>query len=1140
MKKIKDIVMKHKFITIILVLSIIKQIMVSCLPLLAISNGTHDDMMMVNMAENLLNGHWLGIYSQYTLVKGIFFPAFLALSNFIGISYINAANLLYTLACIFFIYAIKDFFKEKNQKKFMLIIFIILLFNPVSYASWTLQRVYRNGVTLAQVLFIFGGYFAVFLKRKENIKKSLFWICSAGIALATFFNTREDAIWILPFILVVTIILIGIKIIDEKGVKQKITHSLVMAIPIITLFVTNLLISSLNYYAYGIFTTNELNDSNFKNAMQSIYSVKNNEDIEYVSVTREKVKRLYKMSPSLNSIKDELEASMDAWSKLDRNPDDDEVEDGWFFWSLRDAVSNAGYYENAKKADNFYIKVSDEINSYVEENDVKTVMTMPSALMSPWRVGYTSKLINTSLTIFDYITSFDEVVTENPSSIDDGKDGLDRFRAISNEAAYANSNLFYLRGYVFSLDDEDITAKVYTKSGKFVKDITFDESDDVYSYYDDKGKNFENAKKCRFDIILKDITEPLELVIYNSRDEKIATIDITDRTIDNDEDIAYNIDNANYLNTATNYQKNVQKYVDRLNFIGDIYKVVNPILFVISIVLFVIITINVIINLIKKKYDLIPKYLILSSVLLSLIVLVFGVSYNEIASCDSIRYMYLSGAYPLLLIFELLVILGFYETYWLNKSKKDKEKIAKKLENIFIKVKGNVNKLSKGEKVFLIVMFVIMFLWALASPYNYGPDEYMRYLVPKYIYLHGTMPLPDDPSVVVTNFNASYAYYPLLLGSVISALFMKITSFFTTDAHAILVASRFTSVIFGVLFIYFMIKIAKKLFPNNRLAKNFMIVFSSLIPQLTFLSSYVNNDIIALAGCAMLVYAFLLLKDNLTLKASILYGISISIIALSYYNAYAYVLGGIIYFILIFVKKKDKKLSFEGKKFFKYGLLISLIVIVLCGYFFIRTAIVNDGDFLGMDSFLEACENTKDPNPNIKPSTRDTPKNLGMSMWEAMWTKHYMGESYVSLASKSFVGVFGYMNYPVNESIYTLYFVIVSLGLIGFLIHYFSSRKDYKKMIFYTCLIISGLITIFLGIYYMYATDYQPQGRYLYPMFTSLSIFVALGINKLLEIICKKLSRETFALLQVLVYIGLIILLVIAYISANMTFVNSI
>ena len=146
---------------------------------------------------------------------------------------------------------------------------------------------------------------------------------------------------------------------------------------------------------------------------------------------------------------------------------------------------------------------------------------------------------------------------------------------------------------------------------------------------------------------------------------------------------------------------------------------------------------------------------------------------------------------------------------------------------------------------------------------------------------------------------------------------------------------------------------------------------------------------------------FSLLKDNLTLKASILYGISISIIALSYYNAYAYVLGGIIYFILIFVKKKDKKLSFEGKKFFKYGLLISLIVIVLCGYFFIRTAIVNDGDFLGMNSFLEACENTKDPNPNIKPSTRDTPKNLGMSMWEAMWTKHYMGESYVSLASKS-------------------------------------------------------------------------------------------------------------------------------------------
>ena len=132
------------------------------------------------------------------------------------------------------------------------------------------------------------------------------------------------------------------------------------------------------------------------------------------------------------------------------------------------------------------------------------------------------------------------------------------------------------------------------------------------------------------------------------------------------------------------------------------------------------------------------------------------------------------------------------------------------------------------------------------------------------------------------------------------------------------------------------------------------------------------------------------------------------------------------------------------------------------------------------------------------------------------------------------------MNHPVNESIYVLYFVIISLGLIGFLIHYFSSRKDYKKMLFYTCLIISGLITIFLGIYYMYATDYQPQGRYLYPMFTSLSIFVALGISKLISLISRKISKETAILLQVLVYIGLIILLVIAYISANMTFVNSI
>ena len=44
-----------------------------------------------------------------------------------------------------------------KKQKALIFLCLILLFNPVSYAWWTLQRVYRNGITLAQVLIIIGG-----------------------------------------------------------------------------------------------------------------------------------------------------------------------------------------------------------------------------------------------------------------------------------------------------------------------------------------------------------------------------------------------------------------------------------------------------------------------------------------------------------------------------------------------------------------------------------------------------------------------------------------------------------------------------------------------------------------------------------------------------------------------------------------------------------------------------------------------------------------------------------------------------------------------------------------------------------------------------------------------------------------------
>ena len=52
---------------------------------------------MINIGNSLLSKKWLGTYDQFTLVKGMMFPLFLAISHYIGIPYTVATICLYII-----------------------------------------------------------------------------------------------------------------------------------------------------------------------------------------------------------------------------------------------------------------------------------------------------------------------------------------------------------------------------------------------------------------------------------------------------------------------------------------------------------------------------------------------------------------------------------------------------------------------------------------------------------------------------------------------------------------------------------------------------------------------------------------------------------------------------------------------------------------------------------------------------------------------------------------------------------------------------------------------------------------------------------------------------------------------------------
>ena len=468
----------------------------------------------------------------------------------------------------------------------------------------------------------------------------------------------------------------------------------------------------------------------------------------------------------------------------------------------------------------------------------------------------------------------------------------------------------------------------------------------------------------------------------------------------------------------------------------------------------------------------------------------------------------------------------------------------------FLKNNGESNyKLNKIEKLILLVFFVNVLVWIIFLPEHNAPDEAMRYLVPKYIFNHNKLPLPDNPEVINALFNASYAYYPLLLGSIISAVFMKIASLWSVSEMGLLIASRLTSLLFGTLFVYFLIKVSKRLFKGT--GKYFAIILGAFMPQVIFLSSYVNNDIIALSSSLMIILAWLsFLQDGVNYKNSLLLAIGIIICALSYYSAYGWILFSIIFYIANFIKRENGKLKFDYKKMFKYGIFIAVIVLIGISYFFIRNMIVNNGDMLGMNSFLNACE--KSTYLDLRPSNRKIAKNLGMGYLEMLKSTRWTGSSWFKFTIESFICVLGPMNTFINNWVYMFVFGLFLIGLFGMIIHFFmNTRKKPMEKVFYLSLLACLIIPILLSIQYSYATDYQAQGRYVYPLFGSLIIFTTFGIEALINLLFKiieKLSslmlkrkvklEKARKIIQNIVYISLIlVILYIMIILANRLFV---
>lgn len=436
-----------------------------------------------------------------------------------------------------------------------------------------------------------------------------------------------------------------------------------------------------------------------------------------------------------------------------------------------------------------------------------------------------------------------------------------------------------------------------------------------------------------------------------------------------------------------------------------------------------------------------------------------------------------------------------------------------------------------GERIkalfFYGTLLAAMLFFVFLQPFGEPPDETGRYLIVQYICLHGKLPHGADPEILLYGYGGSYGFQPILT-YIIQGYLLRFLFRFCKDGYLLLLAARLVNVAFGMLMAVYVRKTAKLLFTQTSWQWLFSILVMFL-PQSLFLHTYVNTDSMAMLSTAMMVYAWLKGRHTHWDRAScITLSAGISLCALSYYNAYGFILCSILFFVYTwFVRNPETgKLQLDWRGMLRKGIFISVMVLICISWWFIRNAVLYDGDFLGLSARAECTLETA--TEKYHPLTKETYYNTGYSLFYMIFKTDFL-----ELLTNSTIATFGPMSIVTFKHIYTVikWITLVSsagaLLIPGKFLTVFQGADDTRvlppsswhrpdRLALYGNMILCIVIPIVLCTGYSYLSDYQPQGRYILPMLVPFAYFMTVGVAKIAGLIASVVSGRTKYLPRIL------------------------
>lgn len=655
--KVVDMAKKHWFLIAVVAAALIKQLLVSGLSIYAIPAAACDDQLLKNWALSMAGLDWKGAFNEYTFAKEPGFSFFLAVCFRLHLPYIFTVTLGYSAASIIFATSLNKLF---SRKIFVFFTYLAVLFNPVSFALPTLQRVYRNGFAMVLTLLVFGGLLHMYFSILEEKQRPLIvWSLLTGLSLGYLWITKSDTIWILPFALTVCGVMFVMLLIKRRNLKS-LPRFFCLIFPFLSVFLFSYVVKFCDTRWYG-YDSVEYYDA----VMDDLTHIKSEETKDRISLSRQQLQQVYEVSPTLASVKRSLEKYIQKYGVFDTNPEDGEVEDGWLGWALLECFAKADVYESCEKANLFYKNIYEELEAAFADGRLKRQSETTAQKYYMDTSEHRSELVNNVWQIVRYMTSY----TNANAKIEmiDEKDGIGfrQFEQLTrNKVAYNERKYdFVIEGWIVfpEYDADKMHVYVEDAQGNQYAEVKFKRSGDVYNHLKDTEYKEGNTSRCRFKTGWnnkegQNVTEWYLAAHQEGKDTIRARIQAEGFEIEKDAFCTGSLDAYVIGGQGDAVIARSKKAVARLDIISSIYQFLGPGMFWIAVVCYGALTVVTIMDLRKQKFDSKNAWLITTGFGLSIVVFALGISMVDLTQCPAVNEMYLSSAYAILIGAESISI----------------------------------------------------------------------------------------------------------------------------------------------------------------------------------------------------------------------------------------------------------------------------------------------------------------------------------------------------------------------------------------------------------------------------------------------------------------------------------------------------